>query len=105
MAETTNFSIPRGSRVTLNFVLTPAGPLSGTMKFTLARRANSATKIVSPKTITGNATGGTCVLTSAETNVAPAEYFWDARIVDSGSETLLGSGVCTITPIAALPTA
>ena len=105
MAETTNISIPRASRVTLNFVLTPAGPLSGVMKFTMARRANSATKIISPKTITGNATGGSCVLMSTETDVTPAEYSWDARIIDSGSETLLGSGVCTITPIAALPTA
>lgn len=109
MATETNLSIPRGSKVTLNFSKTPAGVLPGsTIKFTVARRANSATKVIGPKdcTVTSAPNGTyTCVLDADDTDITPSVYLWDTRCVDSGAETLLGYGLFEVTAIAQLPTA
>lgn len=106
MAIRTNISVPRGSSIRLNFYNKPPGALPGsTIKFTVSRAPNSSTKIIATKACATPDEDGEyhCDLTATETNVTPGEYFWDTRLVDSGAETLLGSGIFTITPIAQLP--
>lgn len=106
MAETTNIAIPRGSKYTLLFRNTPAGVLPGsTIKFTVSRNPDSATKLIGPKDCSAPNGSGEyiCVLTSEDTDISHGKYFWDTRIVDEGNETLLASGLFVITPIAQLP--
>ena len=108
MAETKNISIPRGSKVTLNFPNVGAEELPGvTMHFTVARAPNSLVKIIGPKTCTVPDEDGSfsCDLSAEETNVTPGKYFYDVRCVVEGAETLLASGICVITGIAELPEA
>lgn len=108
MATKTNIAIPRGSSVRLNFSNAPAGALPGsTVKFTVSRKANSSTKIISTKSCSTPDGNGAFYLdlTASDTNVDPGEYFWDTRVTTSGVETLLGYGLFTVTPIAQLPTA
>ena len=106
MALTKNLAVPRGSKVTLNFSNTPAGALPGnTIKFTVARAPNSATKIIPAKACSAPNSDGkyNCSLSSSDTDVTPGKYFWDTRIVDAGNETLLASGLFVVTGIAQLP--
>jgi hypothetical protein len=105
MAETKNIAIPRGSRATLNFANVGTDALPGTsIKVTVARAPNSTVKMIGPKDCTTPSDDAfTCVLSSQDTDVAPGKYFWDARCVDEGAETLLVSGICVITPVAGLP--
>lgn len=106
MAETTNIAIPRGSKYTLLFRNTPAGVLPGsTIKFTVSRNPDSATKLIGPKACSApNGSGEyTCALTSEDTDIPHGKYFWDTRIDEAGNETLLGSGLFVITGIAQLP--
>lgn len=106
MAITTNIVIPRGSKVTLRFFNTPAGALpSSTIKFTVSRNPDSATKLIAPKACSAPNLSGeyTCELSASETNLAKGKYFWDTRVDEAGNETLLGSGLFVITGIAQLP--
>ena len=108
MAIKTNIAVPRGSSVRLTFSNKPAGELPGsTTKFTVARAANSSTKIIPSKSCSTPTSDGVyhVDLSASDTNVAPGEYFWDTRVVTSGAETLLGYGVFTVLPIAQLPSA
>lgn len=108
MAIKTNIAVPRGSSIRIYFSNTPAGALPGnTIKFTVARKANSSTKIIPTKSCSTPDSDGKyhCDLSASDTNVEPGEYFWDTRSVTSGAETLLGYGIFTVLPIAQLPSA
>lgn len=92
----------RGDHVPLRFV--PTAPLPGTaVVFTVAARPDSRTKIVPTRACTLVDGAYETAITSAELDVTPGRYFWDARLTDAGSETLLGSGVFEILACAQLP--
>jgi len=108
MAEKKNISVPRGSSVRLIFRNKAGVALPGsTVKFTVSRAPNSSTKIIPTKACSTPDEQGDCYcdVTADETDVTPGEFFYDARVVTAGSETLLVSGVFSITPIAQLPAA
>lgn len=101
-----NITFPRGSRVTLRFRRVPPSALPGsTIHFTVARARNSTTKIIDTANCSAPDSQGVFshVIPASDTDVEPGRYFWDARIVDAGQETLIESGICMITGIAELP--
>jgi hypothetical protein len=93
---TTAISVPRANAVTINLVMVPEGPLPANTMFTVSRQPNSATKLIEPKAVTSNPTGGTVLLTAEDTDLAPGEYAWDAKCTDA-PETTAGQGTFTIT--------
>lgn len=98
----TDLSVYRGDHVPLRFV--PDATLPGSdVRFTVAARPDSRTKIVETRACDLVDGAYETAITSAEMNVTPGRFFWDARLTDAGSETLLGSGVFEILACAQLP--
>ena len=108
MAIETAILVYRGEQAVLNFAMDPSHtPISGwTLMFTVARRANSTLKLIGPVACTIlNATTGTyrVTLTEEQTDLSPADYFWDVWRTDEGFEQVLGLGTFTISADARVP--
>jgi hypothetical protein len=107
MTEQT-ITIYRGEAPVLNFTLAPVVDISGwTLKFTVAKKSNSVTKMCSatPTILSGPAGTFRATLTAAQTDIAPGAYFFDVWRLDAGFEEVLASGEVVVVGVARIPTA
>jgi hypothetical protein len=113
MARTTPLTIYRGEDITLNFTQyttdtgSTAEDITGwTLSFTVAREANSTTKLLTKSCSLVVAASGTFRATVDDTDtdsIAPGRYYWDVWRTDAGFERLLGSGSFNILGNARIP--
>lgn len=108
MATTSSISISRGEKTTLNFTVTdsPVPDISGwTIKFTVAKAANSPSKLLS---IDGQVTVGpegkfSVTIPGSQANIKPGVYYFDVWRMDADHEKILALGPFTVTGVARLP--
>ena len=109
MTEQT-ITVYRGEAPVLNFTMdpVPAGGIAGwALVFTVAKKANSATKLITavPSIISGPLGTMRVVSTAAMLDLSPGTYFFDVWRMDAGFEEVLASGPFVIEGDARLPLA
>lgn len=109
MATETAISMFRGEDKPITFTVTPAEDITGwSLTFTVARRADSTTKLLTKScTLVTPASGiFKATLVPADTaGIAPGAYFWDVTRTNTGSVTVVGYGAFSILGGARLPPA
>lgn len=108
MTEQT-ITIYRGEAPVLNFTMSPVpdGGIAGwTLEFTVAKKANSVTKMLSatPTIVSGVAGTFKATLTSTQTDIAPGAYWFDVWRTDAGLEEVIAAGEFVIVGVARIPT-
>jgi hypothetical protein len=95
-----NVDVYRGEQVMLNFTMSPVVDISGwALAFSLAKKRNSATKIIAAQAMTivsGIAGTYRTPLTEEQSDLAPAIYEWDVWRTDEGFEQLVAIGTMPI---------
>lgn len=109
MAKVQTVRVYRGEDAELNFTMDPVVDITGwDIEFTLARRANAATKIlegVAAEVLSGAAGTFRVVLSAAQLDLPPGGYFFDTWRADLGSFQPLALGPFYILPNARYPEA
>lgn len=106
MAVEQTITVYRGEQVTLNFTMTPVVDISGwTLPFTIAKKANSSTKLVSKNGVIISGINGTLyvTLTEEDLDISPGTYYFDLWRNDEGYEQVLALGSFIVAPVARLP--
>jgi hypothetical protein len=106
MAVTETITIYRGEKVSLNLTMTPVESIAGwTIVFTVARKANSPTKLITQPASVVDGTAGTftLALTEEQTDLAPGTYLFDVWRTDGGFEQVLAIGPFVVAPVARVP--
>ena len=104
---TQGFTIYRAQHKAIDLAVSPAADITGwTITFSAARALGSSVKAIGPlaASVTNGALGQYRVsLTSAMTDIRPAEYAYDVWRVDTGLEELLARGTLTVADAVRLP--
>jgi hypothetical protein len=106
MAVTETITVYRGEQVSLNFSMVPAASIVGwTIVFTVARKANSPSKLITQvATAVDSATGTfTLALTEEQTDLTPGTYSFDVWRTDEGYEQVIAIGPFVVSPAARVP--
>jgi hypothetical protein len=106
MATTSTITAKRGTKLTLNFTMSPVVDISGrTIVFTVAHRANSETKLiqVGATVVSGSAGTFQAIVPSASMDLAPGHHYFDASCTDIGLEATYANGPFVIEGIALKP--
>jgi hypothetical protein len=106
VAVTQTLTVYRGEQAAINFTMAPVEDITGwSLKFTVAKKANSATKLISVTPVILSGPAGTFRVTLTEENLDlnPATYFFDVWRVDEGFEQVLAIGSFVVSATARVP--
>ena len=106
MTEQT-ITVYRGEAPILNFTMSPVVDISGwTLAFTVARKKNYATKVLTktPTILTGASGTFRQSLTATETDLTPDDYWFDVWRIDVGVEEMIAAGPFILTANVRKPT-
>jgi hypothetical protein len=106
MAVTQTITMYRGEQVVLSWTMSPVVNIAGwTLVFTVARKANSPSKLITQAAtvVSGPAGTFTVTLTEEQSNLTPGSYFFDVWRTDEGYEQVIAIGPFVISPTARVP--
>lgn len=105
MAVSQTIRVYRGEQANLRFTMSPFEDITGwTLHFTVAKKANTATKLLGPLACTFLNSGQFAVyLTEEDLDQAPGSYFYDVWRTDEGQEQVLALGAFEIVANARVP--
>ena len=106
MAVEQTISVYRGEQVVLNFTMAPVVDITTwTLVFSLVKKANSTTKLItqSAPVISGPLGTFRVTLTEEQMNLSPAIYFFDVWRTDEGFEQVLAIGPFIVRATARVP--
>lgn len=107
-AEDQEIEVFYGEEVLLTFTHAAGGMTGKTIRFTVARKRHSSTKMIGPvAAVVVNDTTYTVSLDADDTDVQPTKdlnpYFWDAWIIDAENERVIACGDFIVKGSARLP--
>ena len=106
MATTDSILVYRGEQATLNFTMSPVENItSWAIVFTLSRKVNTATKVLTQAATILNGAAGTfrVTLTEEQLDLTPGTYQYDVWRNDEGQEQVLAIGTFTVAPAVRTP--
>ena len=108
MATEQTVTIYRGEEIVLNFTMAPNANIAGwTLLFTVAKTANSPTKLITQAaTITNPSTDGKFSVSldaDQSKDIKPGTYYFDVWRTDAEQERVLALGPFVIAAVARLP--
>jgi hypothetical protein len=108
VATETKITVFRGEDISLNFAMVPVEDITGwTLQFSVAKKANSVTKLITKSgsiVIAASGTSTVSILSADLSGLEPGAHYWDYWRTNAGELRCLGFGAFEIRANARFPT-